>query len=172
MAARGCGTNRHSSRAEPDRYLRGGVTPVNGPWDSAVQLSCAVTGPSPMPTCGLSQSSLTPGANAVTSTLTVTAPASAAMSSPATRQRLRRSLFAAWLPLMFGITLVIGSSKQRCRLWVVCGSLPLLFFLQTACGASNSSNGTGTHPPTNYTVTITATSDALRQTTQVAMRIQ
>jgi hypothetical protein len=147
------------------------VTPVNGPWDSAVQLSCAVAGPLPMPTCGLSQSSLTLGANAVTSTLTVTAPATAAMSSPATHQQRRRSLFAAWLPLMFGVTLVIGPSKQRCR-WVICGSLLLLFFLQTACGSSNSSNGSGTPPPTNYTATVTATSGTLQQTTQLAVTIQ
>ena len=147
------------------------IAPVNGPWNSAVQLSCAVTGPSPMPTCALSQSLLTPGANAVTSTLTVTAPATMAMSAPPPHQQLRRSLFVALLPLMFGITLTIGPSKQRCRLWVICGSLLLLFFLQTACGAK-SSNGSGTPPPTNYTVTVTATSGMLQQTTQLAMTIQ
>lgn len=156
------------------------VTPVNGPWDSAVQLSCAVTGPSPTPTCGFSQSSLTPGANAITSTLTVTAPATAAMSSPASHLQLRRPLFAAWLPLMFGIAFVLGPSKQRCRLWAICGSLLLLLFFQMACGASNSNSsnvgngnkGNGTPPATNYTVTVTATSGALQQTTQLAMTIQ
>jgi hypothetical protein len=151
------------------------VTPVNGPWNSAVQLSCAVTGPSPTPTCGFSQSSLTPGANAITSTLTVTAPATAAMSSTASHLQLRRPLFAACLPLMFGIAFVLGPSKQRCRLWAICGSLLLLLFLQTACGARNSSsgsNGNRTPPATNYTVTVTATSGALQQTTQLAMTIQ
>jgi hypothetical protein len=146
------------------------VTPVNGPWDSAIQLSCGVNGPSPMPTCGFSQSSLTPGSSAVTSTLTVTAPAMAAKSSPATHPHLRRSLFATWLPLMFGITFVLGSSKQRCRLRVICGSLLLLLFLETACSTSNSSNGT--RPPTNYTVTVTAASGGVQQTTQLAMTMQ
>lgn len=147
------------------------IAPVNGPWNSAVQLSCAVTGPSPMPTCELSQSSLTPGANPVTSTMTVTAPATAAVSSPATHHQSGSSLFAACLPLMFGITFIV-MSKQRCRLWVICASLLFLLLLQTACGASKSSNDSGTPPPTNYTVTVAATSGTLQQTTQLAITIQ
>jgi hypothetical protein len=143
------------------------VAPENGAWESAVQVSCLVNGPSPMPTCRFSPSSLMPGASAVSTTLTVTAPVAAAMLSPSTHPHVRSSLLAIWFPLMFGITLVLGSSKQRCRLWVICGSLLLLL---TACGTSNSSNGTRT--PTNYTVTVTAASGAVQQTTQLAMTMQ
>lgn len=145
------------------------VAPVNGPWDSAIQLSCSVTGPTTMPTCELSQSSVTPGANAVFSTLTVTAPAAAAMSLLPTHKQLRRSLYAAWIPLMFGISLLKRPTNRRRRLGVLCGFLLVLLFMQTACGSK--SNKGGTPPPTNYTVTITAISGALQQQSQVSLTI-
>lgn len=148
------------------------IAPVNGAWDTAVQLSCVVNGPSPMPICGFSPPSLMPGASAVTSTLTVTAPMAADMSYPSPHARVGRSLLATWLPLMFGITLVFGSRKQRCSRKVLCGSLLFLLLLLTACGMSNSNSSNGTRTATNYTVTVTAASGAVQQTTQLAMTMQ
>ena len=148
------------------------IAPQNGSFASAIQLSCAVSGPSPMPTCALSAASVTPGANSVTSTLTITAPAAAAMLVPSGHWQLGKPLLAIWLPLMFGITVVGGSKKLRRRYWVLCGLLMLMFFLQTACGGSNSSSGGGTPSPTNYTVTVTGTSGTIQHTTQVTVTVQ
>jgi hypothetical protein len=55
------------------------IAPQNGSFGNTIQLTCAITGPAPMPTCALSPSSVTPGANAVTSTLSIKAPAAVAM---------------------------------------------------------------------------------------------
>ena len=150
------------------------VAPRNGPFASAVQLTCAMTGPAPMPTCSLSPSSVTPGANSVTSTLTITASATAAMQLPFSRPQLSRSLYAVGLPLMFGIGLVGGSKTKHRRYWVFYGLLLLLLVLQAACGGSNNSTGagTGTPSPTNYTVTVAGASGAIEHTTQVAVTVQ
>ena len=149
------------------------VAPMNGAWDTAVQLSCVVNGPSPMPTCGFSPTSLMPGASPVTSTLTVTAPTAAVMSSPSAHPHVRRSMLATLLPLMFGITLALGSRRQRCSLPVICVFLLLLLLLLlTACGTTNSNSSNGTSLPTNYTVTVTAASGGVQQMTQLAITMQ
>jgi hypothetical protein len=147
------------------------ITPKNGSFASAIQLSCAISGPSPVPTCALSPASVTPGANSATSTLTIAAPAAAATLVPLSHRQLGKSLYAVWLPLMFGITVVGGSKKLRRRYWVLCGFL-LLLFLQTACGGGNSSSGGGKQGPTNYTVTVTGASGTMRHTTQVTVTVQ
>jgi uncharacterized repeat protein (TIGR03803 family) len=147
------------------------VAPQNGAFGTAIQLSCAVAGPSPMPTCALSPASVTPGANSLTSTLAITAPTAAAMLAPAGRRRLGKSLCALWLALMFGITLV-GRSKKHGFLYCVLGALLLLLvLLQMACGGS-SNNRVTTQGPKNYTVTVTGASGTIAHTTQVSVTVQ
>jgi YVTN family beta-propeller protein len=152
------------------------IAPQNGSFGNAVQLTCAITGPEPMPTCALSPSSVTPGANSVTSTLTITAPATAAMQLRSSASQLSNSFYAVGLPLMFGIALVGGSKTKHCRYWLFCGLLLLLLVLQTACGGSNNSTGAGpgngTPSPTNYTVTVAGASGAIEHTIQVTVTVQ
>jgi DNA-binding beta-propeller fold protein YncE len=149
---------------------------VNDPFGSAIQLTCGITGPAPPPSCVFSATSVTPGLNSVTSTLTITAPArAAAVQPPSTQRQLSKLLYALWLPFMFGITLVGGSRKLRSGHRAVCGLLVLSLFLQTACGggtSSSGSNGTGTSAPTNYTVMVTGTSGTIQHTTQVGVTVQ
>ena len=72
------------------------VTPKNG-FASAVQLSCSVSGPAPMPTCAFSPTSVTPGASAVTSTLTIAVPTATAMVLPSSSR-------AVWqIPVRHGV---------------------------------------------------------------------
>jgi DNA-binding beta-propeller fold protein YncE len=142
------------------------IAPQNGSFSSTIQLSCVVSGPSPMPTCALSPASVTPGANSATSTLTITAPAATAMQLPSSRLQLGKSLYALWLPLVFGISLVRGSKKQRRRYWALGGFLLLLVLLQTACGGSSPSNST------NYTVTVTGVSGTITHTAQMTVTVQ
>jgi len=146
------------------------IAPQNGSFASAILLSCAVSsGPSPMPTCAISPASVTPGANSATATLTITAPTTAAMLAIPAHRRLGDSLYALWLPSLFGITLVGGSKKLRRRYWVL-GSLLLLFvILQAACGGGSSKV---VQQPTNYTVTVTGASGAIQHSTEVTVTVQ
>jgi hypothetical protein len=146
------------------------IAPQNGSFGNAIQLACAIRGPAPLPTCALSATSVTPGANSATSTLTINAPAAAAMQLGSSRPQLSKSQYAAWISLMLGIIMVGGSKKQRRRYWMPCGLLLLLFFLQTACGGG--SGGGGKKSPTTYTVTVTGTSGAIQHTTQATVTVQ
>jgi DNA-binding beta-propeller fold protein YncE len=148
------------------------IAGINGPFGSAIQLTCAIiTGPAPLPTCALSPASVTPGANSATSTLTITAPAAAAVLSPANNRRLSKSVYTLWLPLMFGVTVVGGSKKLRRRSWVLGGLLLLFVVLQTACGGGSPSNGI-VQQPTNYTVSVTGASGVITHTTQVTVTVR
>jgi hypothetical protein len=148
------------------------IAPQNGPFGNTIQLTCAVTGPAPRPTCSLSPSSVTPGPNSVTSMLTITAPI-AATQLPREHLRFLRSLYVLWLPLMFGVSVVRPSTKYRRRYGLFCGWLLLLFSLQIACGGGGTStNNAGTSSPTNYTVTLTGTSATIQHTAQVAVTVE
>jgi uncharacterized repeat protein (TIGR03803 family) len=143
------------------------VAPQNGDFENAIQLSCKVAGPSPVPTCALSPVSVTPGANSATSTLTIAAPASAMLASSAGRY-LSELLFAVWVPLAtIAMISIVTTKKERRRRWMPCAFLlPLL--LLAACGGSNVAQ----HGPTNYTVTVKGTSDTIQHTTQVTVTVQ
>ena len=146
------------------------IAGLNGPFGSAIQLTCAVTGPAPSPTCALSAASVTPGANSATSTMTITAPTTAAMLTPAGHRQFSESLYALWLPLMFGVTLVAGSKKQR-RLYWMAGVFPLLLLLGLQLGCASGSSNSVVPQPTNYTVTVTAVSGTITHTTNVTVTV-
>ena len=143
---------------------------VKGPFGSAVQLACAVAGPQPQPTCALSTASATPGSNSVTSTLTVSAPTTAAMQIPAGSFHLARSFYGLWLPLMFGATVVGGLRKRPHSSWMLGSFLLLLLFLQMAC-ANNSSSSVTPPPLVNYMVTVTGVSGAVQHSAQVTVTV-
>jgi len=130
-----------------------------------IQLSCAVTGPSPMPTCTLSPPSVTLGTNPATSTLAITASTTSARFSPRSFQSFVRPLYALWLPLVFGITLSVAQKKQNRPLCFLSRLLFVAVLLQTGCGG-----GGGQHSVT-YTVTVIATSSTLQHRTQVVVTV-
>ena len=136
------------------------VTPKNG-FASAVQLSCSVSGPAPMPTCAFSPTSVTPGASAVTSTLTIAVPTATAMVLPSSSAPFGKFLYAtAWIPMLFGITLVGGLRKKGLHNWALGSLLALLLFSLAACGSVTSSNHT---PQTkSYVVTVVVTPPVVR----------
>jgi DNA-binding beta-propeller fold protein YncE len=143
------------------------VTPQNGAFSSAVQLSCAVSGPSPKPTCALSPTSVTPGANPATSTLTISAPASTIVA-PVLRRQFPAPPFAAWPMLaMLGFTFVMRFKKNLRRCWAASSLLMLLLVLHSACGGGSVVK----KPPVNYAVSITGTSGALVHTTQITVTV-
>lgn len=147
------------------------IAPQNGSFANAVQLLCAVTGSTPIATCALSPSSVTPGANPATSTLTITVPRLAAGLTPAGMGQFSGSLYAAFLPLtafvLIGFSFAPRKSKNRRRsLWPLCGLFIAFIALQAGCGG-----GSQLPPPLNYTVTVTATSGTIQHTTQVTVTV-
>jgi uncharacterized repeat protein (TIGR01451 family) len=141
--------------------------PALGGFSGTIALTCSVSGPSPMPTCGISPASVTPGANA---TLTVNAAAlSASLTAPWFEQGAK--LYAAWLPLgLLGCVLATSFDKKRRRHWALCLLMLVATFVPTACNSGSSTVHT-TPPPQNYTVTVTATSGALQHSTAVAVTV-
>jgi len=169
------------------------IAPQHGAFGSAVQLTCTVTGPAPMPTCAFAPASVTPGGQAVTSMMTITAPAATGMVVPVSgpgsftpnfagdyTRSYAHSLagmiemrYAAWAPLALLALLVFSQLKKnepRRYVWL-CG-LVLLAFLQAACAGSVGSNSS-TPPPTpttqSYSITISgaSTTPAIQHTIQV-----
>jgi Legume lectin domain/Chitobiase/beta-hexosaminidase C-terminal domain len=159
--------------------------PTGGNFGNAVALACAVTGTAPMPTCSLSPASVTPGTQGATSTLTISAPASAVLFAPHSE---RPNYFAAWkivnlsgarlaLANLFAASilalLILVSFQRKFRpryAWLAAALF--LALLQTACGgAGGSSTAPPTTPPESgsqqYTVTVTGVS-----TTANSVKIQ
>jgi hypothetical protein len=147
------------------------IAPLNGSsFGSAVQLSCAMTGTTPMPTCSLSPSSVTPGADPVASTLTITEPAlSAAMTDKFLRSLYSLCLLLLGLPLV-GFGLASGKSKNRRRSrWLLASLTLAVVSLQLGCKAGINNQQTQSQ---NYTVTVTATSGAIQHTTLLTVTVQ
>ncbi len=141
--------------------------PAQGGFSGSIALTCSVSGPSPMPTCGISPASVTPGTNA---TLTVNAAAlSALLTAPWFEQGAR--FYAAWLPLgLLGCVLATGFDKKRRRHWALCLLMLVATILPAGCGSGNSNVTTGPSLQ-NYTVTVTATSGALQHSTAISITV-
>ncbi len=141
--------------------------PAQGGFSGTIVLTCSVSGPSPMPTCGISPASVTPGNNA---TLTVNASSlTASLIAPGFEQGAR--LYAAWLPLgLMACVLATGFDKKRRRLWALSLLMLAAPILPAACGDGNSV--TRVPPPQNYTVTVTATSGAIQHSTPITVTVQ
>ena len=141
------------------------VASQNGPFASLVQLSCAVTGSAPLPTCSLSQTTVTPGANSATSTLSISAPAQSA-------RLMSSAVYAALVPLSISLMGLcfrgMKSKPGRGRVLLLPSLLVAFSVLQVGCVGSSHQQ----KPPQNYTVTITGDSGAIQHTAQVAVTVQ
>jgi YVTN family beta-propeller protein len=137
--------------------------PVQGGFSGTITLSCSVSGPAPMPTCGLVPAEVKPGD---TATLMVSATALSAALMPRILIRTL-GLHAAWFPLgIMTCMLSIGFDKKRRRLWLLCLLVMLAGILPAACGG-----GSGPPPPQTYTVTVTAASSTIRHTTSINVTV-
>ena len=146
------------------------IAPVKGTFGSTIQLSCAVSGPSPMPTCSLSATSVTPGSSFVTSTLTITAPRYAMLTRRVGRHP--QLLYILWLPLATVGMIPILDMRKKWRPSMFCGFLLLIILLLVACGGSNSSHDITATESTNYTINVKGVSGATHHTTQVTVTVQ
>ncbi len=147
------------------------IAPLNGPFSSAIQLSCSVTGSTPLATCSLSPNSVTPGANSATSTLTIAAPSQSAEIIPFNDSRRLSPLYAAFLPIplaLIAFGLRPGNSRRR-QLRLPCGFLIAIVALLAGCGGGSSSPPPP--PPLDYSITVTASSGAVQHSTQVTVTV-
>jgi uncharacterized repeat protein (TIGR01451 family) len=143
------------------------VFPAKGGFSGTIGLKCLVSGPSPMPTCALSPSSVASGAD---STLTISALAMATALSPSPGRMPPAPLYAALLPLgITGLIIATGFAKTRRRVWALCLLLTATI-LPAACGGG----GSGPQQPQvqSYTVTVTATSGAIQHSAAIAVAVE
>ncbi len=148
--------------------------PSGGSFNSAVALTCAVTGTGTLPTCSLSPSSVTPGTQGATSTLTVSVPASAMAPSPPRCERHfdwprisdwkivgwsgSRLVLASSLAILLLSLLVSLRFQRKLRpryAWLAAALF--LALLQTACGGGGGGVPTPRPRPGSQTYTVTVT---------------
>ena len=135
---------------------------AQGGFSGSIALKCSVSGPAPMPTCGITPSSVTAGN---TATLTVNASGLSAALVPQSFERVG-GLYAAWLPLgLVGCILTAGFDKKRRRLWLLILAM-VVTILPAACGG-----GSGQPPSQSYTVTVAATSGAIQHSTNINVTV-
>ena len=147
------------------------LTGQNG-FSGAVTLSCTVTGSAPLATCKVSPSPVTLGPTAVTSTLTITAPATLAALALPLNEGSRSKAYAAVLPFPALLLAAIGLFSRKFRsqrrgFWLLGGSIIVLFIALAGCGG-----GSTPPPPQNFAVTVTATSGSLQHSTTVTLTVQ
>jgi hypothetical protein len=134
-----------------------------GSFTGAISLTCAISGPSPMPTCNIS-SSVTAGKSA---TLTVNASALAVvLASP--QSGPTGQPYTTWLPLgIIGSLVASGLFTKRRKFWALCILVLAVSTLSAACGGGGSNS-----PPPAQNYTVTASSGALVHTTTVGLTVE
>jgi uncharacterized repeat protein (TIGR01451 family) len=141
---------------------------AQGGFSNAVSLTCLVSGAAPAPPCNLSPASVAPGANPITSTLTIDASRLSGEIIPLPSSSPARGLYAVFLPLgLMGWVLATGFDKKRRGVWLLSTLMLVATLLPAACGGSN-----GPPPPKSFTVTVTAKSGSLTHTTSIALTVQ
>src|SRR5439155_9712881 len=160
------------------------VQPRNGAFSNSISLACSNL-PS-LASCSFSPASATPGANTVSSMLTVSTTAASALVKPPDGRVLELPLLALRLELgglaLVGLGLLsVGGRKSprrqnRSRRIALASGLALLVVVaavQASCGGGGSqppASSPGT-PAGNYNITISGTSSSLVQSASAALTV-
>ncbi len=144
------------------------ATPTSGTFNSAIALTC--DGLPQGLACAFAPASVTPGASAVTSVLTVSA---AAVISQHRHDRNRSLLGTGLFSFgLFGFTL-IGGVRRR-RVIPVLGALLLsvVIVVGTSCGGAGASSAVSAPIPASYSFTINGTSGSVQLSTTVTVTVR
>jgi protein gp37/sugar lactone lactonase YvrE len=123
----------------------------------AIKLSCSQSSLPVDGTCSFTPSTITPGAQAVPFSLTITIPAGAAGLDRLNRKPLH--LFFAFAPLV-GILFVGAGRRNKRHLWVWLVGLCILLMLLNACGGAASSSTPSNPELGTYNVKVLGTTSA------------
>jgi hypothetical protein len=141
---------------------------AEGRFSGSIALACSVTGPAPMPSCGISPSSVIPGNSA---TLTIDAQALAAGFRQPSGFEAWGGILATWLPLgLLGCVLTAAVDHKRRRLWALSLLVLVAAILPAACGGGSSV--TPSPVAQTYNVTVTATSGTIQHSTVISVTVQ
>ncbi len=150
------------------------VAPVGGSFTNAVTLSCS--GAPSYATCSVSQSTVTPGSNAVSFTLSVKTSGKTTQSAQANQLR---PLFAMFLQLqgfgVFGIVLAASDRRKKklYQLLILALLVGALFFMSACAGGTGiASQSTNVTPSGTYTITVSGSSGSLQHSLPVTLTVQ
>ena len=162
------------------------VSPQLGAFTSAVALACSVVGLPSLTTCAFSPATVTPGASAATSKLTISTTAASSAGwrrwpwrgSPPPSVPLWAIVVAAWISLISAETCLRRARPVQQR----AGLLPALGLITVVLGCLGCGGGgsaAAAPPVTNpgtpsgtYMVTVTGTFGSLAQSTTVTLKVQ
>ncbi len=140
------------------------VTP-QGSYTTPVSFACS--GLPAVAACSFSPATVTPGANPVTTTLTITTAPQTALATPGMSGGL---LNATWLVLpgmLFGMVAIATPRRRKlltcCLLFLLAGGC----VLQSACGTTSRNTPRG-----SYTITVTGTAGSTQQAVAVTLTVR
>jgi len=148
--------------------------PAGNSFNSAIALSCSVTGPAPIPSCSLLPNSVTPGSSQSGSVLKVTASTQSTaferMKPPRLLNATPRTRLLLTVTFLMGLILAFTRTRPRRRtLCVLPCFLASITVLVIGCGGGSSGS---VQQPQSYNITVTANSAAITKSAQISLTVK
>ncbi|HET6179004.1 MAG TPA: hypothetical protein VFE61_18895 [Candidatus Sulfotelmatobacter sp.] len=145
------------------------ATPVSGSFNDTISLDCP--GLPQSLNCSFAPASITPGGNAVSSILTISAGSVGAMNY---RRNKSNPISLTWLFSLGVIGFAVMSKVERKRLFPAVGACAVVAVMvgSSACAGGTSRTSTTVNVPSAYAVTINGSSGSIQLSTTVAVTLQ
>jgi hypothetical protein len=144
------------------------ATPKSGAFNNAISLTC-----SGLPQglqCSFAPASITPGASAVSSVLTVSAATVMTLDGPSRIQPLGSTWLLSFS--LFGFALMGKVERKRIVPVLFAFALAALIVVVTSCGGSGNSSNVSAPNPASYTVSINGSSGSVQVSTTVTVTVK